>query len=145
MASIGLSLGMNTMLTQDAEGEIVRNPNPLILPSSTTVVQAARQMESQHVSAVLVTEDDADVVGVFTGRDAVARVLARGRDPVNTPLADVMTYNPVVVTPGDTAIEALRLMQSAHCRHLPIVNDGRVVGLISRGDFRSIELDCLDE
>jgi CBS domain-containing protein len=134
------------MLAKDAEGEIVRNPNPLILPSSTAVVQAARQMESHRVSAVLVTEDDADVVvGIFTGRDAVARVLARGRDPVKTPLADVMTYNPVVVTPGDSAIEALRLMQSAHCRHLPIVNDGRVVGLISRGDFRSAELECLGE
>jgi len=133
------------VLAKDAEGEIVRNPNPLMLPSNTTVVQAARQMESQHVSAVLVTEDDADVVGIFTGRDAVARVLARGRDPVKTPLADVMTYNPVVVTPFDTAIEALRLMQSAHCRHLPIVNDGRVVGLISRGDFRSAAQEFLDE
>ena len=77
------------MLTKDAEGEIMRNPNPLLLPSSTTVVQAAREMESQHVSAVLVTEGDADVVGIFTGRDAVARVLVRGRDPVKTPLADV--------------------------------------------------------
>ena len=133
------------MLTKDAEGEIMRNPNPLLLPSSTTVVQAAREMQSQHVSAVLVTEGDADVVGIFTGRDAVARVLARGRDPVKTPLADVMTYNPVAVAPGDSAIEALRLMQSAHCRHLPIVNDGRVVGLISRGDFRSAELECLDD
>jgi hypothetical protein len=75
------------MLAKDAEGEIVRNPNPLILPSSATVVQAARQMESQRVSAVLVTagDADADVVGIFTGRDAVARVLARGRDPVKTP------------------------------------------------------------
>jgi CBS domain-containing protein len=134
------------MLAKDAEGEIVRNPNPLVLPSNTTVAQAARQMESQRVSAVLVVEDDAEiVVGIFTGRDAVARVLARGRDPVKTPLADVMTYNPVAVTPDDSAMKALRLMQSAHCRHLPIVDEGRVVGLISRGDFRSVDLECLDD
>ena len=134
------------MLAKDDEGEIVRSPDPLILPSRTAVVRAARQMESQRVSAVLVTEDDADiVVGIFTGRDDVARVLARGRDPVKTPLADVMTYNPVVVTPGNSAIDALRLMQSAHCRHLPIVTDGKVVGLISRGDFRSAELESLDD
>jgi len=84
-------------------------------------------MESQHVSAVLVTEDDADVVGIFTGRDAVAAVLARGRDPVKTPLADVMNLQPCrVVTPFDTAIEALRLDAERACgRHLPIVNDGK--------------------
>jgi CBS domain-containing protein len=133
------------MLAKDAETEIVRNQCPLILPTTTSVVQAARQMDSQKVSAVLVTEGNAKVVGIFTGRDAVTRVLAKGRDPVKTTLAEVMTYLPVIMTPGDTAMEALRLMQGAHCRHLPIVHEGKIVGLVSRGDFRGVEQERLDE
>lgn len=49
------------------------------------------------------------------------------------------------MTPSHTAIEALRLMQDARCRHLPIVHEGKVVGIVSRGDFRGLELDRLDE
>jgi CBS domain-containing protein len=133
------------MLAEHAEAEIVRNQRPLMLPSSTTVMQAARNMVSENVSAVLVTEGDAVIVGIFTGRDAITRMLAKGRDPVLTTLAEVMTYLPVIMTPGDVAIEALRLMQRAHCRHLPIVHEGRVVGLVSRGDFRGVEQERLDE
>jgi CBS domain-containing protein len=69
--------------------------------------KAAGLMDQQTVSAVLVTEDDAGLVGIFPGRDAVARVLARGRDPVITTLGQVMTTNPIVMTPRHTAIEAL--------------------------------------
>jgi CBS domain-containing protein len=133
------------MLAKDAEPEIVRNQDPLVLPWNTTVVKAARLMDNQSVSAVLVTEEDATLVGIFTGRDAVARVLARGRDPVITTLGQVMTTNPIVMTPRHTAMEALRLMQDAHCRHLPVVDGGKVVGLVSRGDFRGVEQERLDE
>jgi CBS domain-containing protein len=92
------------MLAKDAEPEIVRNQSPLVLQWNTTVVQAARLMDSQSVSAVLVTEADATLVGIFTGRDAVARVLARGRDPIITTLGEVMTSNPITIAPGHTAI-----------------------------------------
>ncbi len=133
------------MLAAQAETEIVRNPKPLLLPWSTTVAQAARDMDSQHASAVLVIEGDETVVGIFTGRDAVTRVLAAGRDPVATTLGEVMTYNPVTMTPRHTALEALRLMQAAHCRHLPILDEGKVVGVVSRGDFRGPDQERLDE
>ena len=133
------------MLARDAEAEIVRNLNPLVLPSYTTVVDAARHMESHHVSAVLVTEGDTEIVGIFTGRDAVARVLARGRDPIITPLSEVMTYNPVEMTSRHSAMEALRLMQAAHCRHLPIVDEGKLIGLVSRGDFRGVDQEHLND
>ncbi len=133
------------MLAKDAEPEIARNQDPLVLPWNTTVVKAARLMDHQSVSAVLVTEGDGTLVGIFTGRDAVARVLARGRDPVITTLGQVMTTNPIVMTPRHSAMEALRLMQDAHCRHLPVVDGGKVVGLVSRGDFRGVEQERLDE
>jgi signal-transduction protein with cAMP-binding, CBS, and nucleotidyltransferase domain len=132
------------VLAENAEAEIVRNDSPLMLPPSTTVMQAARQMDSWDVSAVLVIEGEDKLVGIFTGRDAISRVLAKGMDPVTTPLAEVMTYQPVTMTPLGTAMEALRSMQGAHCRHLPIVEGGKVIGLISRGDFRTAEQEPLD-
>ena len=62
-----------------------------------------------------------------------------------TALTEVMTRDPECLTPGHSAIDALRLMQDVRCRHLPIVRDGAVVGIVSRGDFRGIEQDRLDE
>ena len=125
--------------------DLVRDQNPLVLSANTTVLEAARHMRDRHVGAVLVVENDARLVGIFTGRDAVARVLAEGRHPSETTLGDVMTWNPETLGPSHSAIEALRLMQDGRCRHLPIVQQGKVVGVVSRGDFRGIELDRLDE
>jgi len=112
-----------------------------MLPADTTVMMAARQMRSHNVSAVLVIEDSARLVGIFTERDAFSRVLAEGKDPVATTLADVMTDNPETITPETTAVEAVRLMQAAHCRHMPIVDAGKAVGMVARGRFRDVDGD----
>jgi CBS domain-containing protein len=126
-------------------GDIIRNQIPLTLTTSTTVHEAARHMREREVGAVLVVGDDSRLIGIFTGRDAISRVLAEGKNPRRTTLAEVMTINPDTMPSTHRAIEALRLMQDAHYRHLPIVDDGRVVGIVSRGDFRGSELDRLDE
>ncbi len=122
-------------MSDHAEAQIVRHQDPLMLPPSTSVMEAARQMHARHVRAVLVTEGDANLVGIFTERDAISRVLAAGRDPVATTLADVMTNNPETITPQQTATEVLRLMKEAHVRHLPVVQDGKTVGIVVRNDF----------
>jgi CBS domain-containing protein len=90
-------------------------------------------------------EGDRRLVGIFTGRDAVGRVLAEGKNSATTTLAEVMTRNPDTIPPRQTAIEALRAMQDGGYRHLPVIDDGKVVGVISRGDFRGLEQDRLDE
>ena len=125
--------------------DLVRNQNPLILPPNASIKEAARQMRDHRVGAVLVAEAGDRLVGIFTGRDAVARVLAEGRDAETTTLAEVMTPAPDTMMPQHTAIDALRLMQDARCRHLPICEQGRVVGIVSWGDFRGLEHDRLDE
>jgi len=125
--------------------DLVRNQDPLMLPSTATVLDATRRMRERNVGAVLVTEGDRRLVGIFTGRDAVSRVLAEGRPAAHTTLAEVMTPDPECLSPGHSAIHALRLMQDIRCRHLPIVKDGSVVGIVSRGDFRGLEQDRLDE
>ena len=124
--------------------EIIRDQTPLILAPSATVQEACRRMYSRKVGAVLVTNDKGALVGIFTGRDAV-RVLAQGRDATSTPLREVMTRKPETMKPQATAIDALRLMRDGGFRHVPVVEDGAVVGIVSRGDFRGLEHDRMDQ
>jgi CBS domain-containing protein len=125
--------------------DIGRNQDPVTLPPSATVREACQSMRDRRVGAVLVTEGNCSLVGIFTGRDAVHRVLAEGKDPTRTILGEVMTREPDTIPSGKIAIQALRLMDDGRYRHLPIVDDGRVVGIVSRFDFSGMELDRLDE
>jgi CBS domain-containing protein len=125
--------------------EIVRNQHPLMMPASTTVKHACEQMRDRRVGAVLVTDRHHRLLGIFTGRDAVGRVLAEGKDAATTKLEDVMTRDPDTMPPGRTAVDALRLMQDGGFRHIPVVENGIVVGVVSKGDMRGIEQDRLDE
>jgi len=131
-------------MTNRQMSEILRHQKPLTLPPEASVQEACRHMHARRVGAVLVTETTGALAGIFTGRDAV-RVLAEARDPAATPLRQVMTRDPVTLPPGRTAIEALRLMHDGGFRHVPVVQDGAVVGVVSRGDFRGLEQDRLDE
>jgi CBS domain-containing protein len=124
--------------------EIVRDQNPLILPPDATVQQACQRMHDRRVGAVLIAVERR-LVGIFTGRDAVCRVLAPAKDAAGTTLAEVMTPNPDTMPPGRTAVDALRLMQDGGYRHLPIVDHGEVVGIVSSGDFRGLEKAQLDQ
>jgi CBS domain-containing protein len=126
--------------------DLVRHQDPLVLPPGASVREACRRMRERRVGAVLVVGgDDNRLVGIFTGRDAVHRVLAEGKSALRTKLADVMTPAPTVLPPHTTAIEALRLMEDGRYRHVPIVDDGKVVGCVSRFDFSGLELDRLNE
>jgi CBS domain-containing protein len=125
--------------------DIVRDQRPVTLTPSSTVQHACECMRDHRVGAVLVTEGDRRLVGIFTGRDAVCRVLSQGRDAATTKLADVMTPRPDWMPPGRSAIEALRLLHDGGYRHLPVVENGKVIGIVSSGDFRGLEQDRLDE
>ena len=127
--------------------DIVRNQNPVALSLNATVREAyaCRRMRDTRVGAVLVTGPDGRLVGIFTGRDAVHRVLAEGKIAAGTILSAVMTRDPDCMPPGKTAIDALRMMEDGHYRHLPIVDDGKAIGIVSRFDFSGMELDRLDE
>lgn len=125
--------------------DIIKNQNPLTLPPDATVRDACERMRQRKVGAVLVTDAQDHLLGIFTGRDAVGRVIAEGRDPKKTALAEIMTPGPLSMPPQQPAIDALRLMQDKGCRHVPIVDNGKVVGVVSRADFRGMEVDRLDE
>lgn len=124
--------------------EIIRNQRPLMLPASATVQEACKHMHERKVGAVLITNPRNELLGIFTGRDAV-RVLAEGKPAASTHLRQVMTNNPDHLPPRHKAIHALRLMRDGGFRHVPVVHEGVVVGIVSRGDFRGLEQDRLDE
>lgn len=124
--------------------EIVRNQTPVTLPPTATVQDACKCMHERRIGAVLVTNGDGALVGIFTGRDAV-RVMGEGKDGNKTHLRHVMTKNPDCLPPRHTAIDALRLMRDGGYRHVPVVEENVVIGIVSRGDFRGLEQDRLDE
>ena len=119
--------------------DVVFEQRPLVLHRAAAVAEACRQMRDRRAGSVAVVDDDGRLVGIFTGRDAVCRVMACDRDAKATPLADVMTPNPASMSPDHTAIDALRLMWDGGFRHVPLVKQGRVIGVVSRGDFKGLE------
>lgn len=125
-------------------GFIIRHQDPLILSAHTSVQHACQHMWLRRVGAVLVTDDKGTLVGIFTGRDAV-RTLGEDQDPAATPLAKVMTPKPETIGPEAAAIDALRMMSDGGYRHLPILANGKILGIVSRGDFKGLELDRLED
>jgi CBS domain-containing protein len=132
-------------MTQRHMSDLIRDQRPLTLPPTATVHVATHHMRERRVGAVLVVDKDRNLLGIFTGRDAVCRVLAEARDARKTTLDAVMTQQPDSIGPATTAIEALRRMQDGGYRHLPIVDRGKVAGIVSRGDFKGLEQARLDE
>jgi CBS domain-containing protein len=124
--------------------EIIRTQTPLTLTPGTSVKVACARMHDRKVGAVLVTDQRGALLGIFTGRDAV-RVLANGWSATETLLEQVMTTDLATMSPRGTAIEALRLMRDGGFRHVPVVDSGVVVGVVSRGDFRGLEQDRMEE
>jgi CBS domain-containing protein len=99
-------------------------------PPETTVSQAAKLMAKKNVGAVMVVEGER-LVGIFTERDAVFRVIARGRDTQATLLSDVMTTSPQTVDPDKTFGFALLMMHENGFRHVPVIENGKPIGIVS--------------
>jgi CBS domain-containing protein len=132
-------------MTSRSLGEIVKRQHPVTLPDTATVQTACRLMRDKRIGAILVTASDGKLIGLFTGRDVVGRVVAEALDPTTALLGSVMTPRPDTLRPNGHAIDALRMMQDGGYRHLPVVEDDRIVGIISRGDFQGLEVARLDE
>ncbi|MCS6877780.1 MAG: CBS domain-containing protein [Geminicoccaceae bacterium] len=99
-----------------------------------SVGDACRKMDEGCCGSVLVCEGDR-LVGIFTERDLVRRVVAKGKDPARTRLRDVMTIDPVTIGPDQPVREAIRIMDEGSFRYLPVVEEGKVVGIVSARDL----------
>jgi CBS domain-containing protein len=106
----------------------------------TLVSKAAKLMAAKNVGAIMVVEDDR-LVGIFTERDVVFRVVARGLDAHATRLADVMTRAPHTVDPDKPFGYALLVMQEKGFRHLPVIQDGKPIGIVSSRSAMDPELE----
>jgi CBS domain-containing protein len=104
------------------------------VPQDITVAAAVKEMTSHKVGATLVMEGGR-LVGIFTEPDVLSRVVAAGLDPATTPMERVMTPNPITVASTTTIEEVMALFTNKRFRHLPVMDNGRLVGLISIGDI----------
>jgi CBS domain-containing protein len=123
--------------------DVIRDPQAVHLLANAGVREAAKLMRERNVGSVLIIEAGR-LEGIFTERDMVHRVVAAGRDPDATVLGEVMTREPDTIAPDATALDALRRMQDGGYRHLPVVEGGRVVAVVSRRDFLGGEKARLD-
>ena len=124
--------------------DVLRSQRLLHLAPTVSVREAAREMSVRHVAAVLVTEQEDHLEGIFTERDLLDRVVVPGLNPDKTPLSKVMTPAPATVAPEQTVREALEIMDAKGIRHLPVATGGRVVGVVSMRDFVGNEVAVLD-
>jgi CBS domain-containing protein len=118
--------------------EIIKGRPLFHVQSSANVRDVARQMTEKNIGAIAVL-DAGKLVGVFSERDLMSRVVARGLDPDKTAVRDVMTHSLVVAEPVDNIDSALKKMNSLGCRHLPVVERGNLVGMISLRDLLLID------
>ncbi|MDO9143079.1 cyclic nucleotide-binding/CBS domain-containing protein [Rhodoferax sp.] len=107
---------------------------------NTTVSQAARLMATKNAGAVLVVEDD-QLIGIFTERDVVFRVIALGLDPRETCLRQVMTADPKTLSPNQCYGHALVIMQENGFRHVPVVEENLPIGIISSRNAMDPDLE----
>lgn len=121
---------MDTLRTiLDAKGTVIHTVEP-----DDTVLAAVDEMCRCHVGALLVIDDGAPL-GIVSERDLLTRVLLKRRDPAALAVSEVMTTNLVCVEVDTSPEEAMRVMTERRCRHLPVVEAGAVIGLVSIGDL----------
>jgi CBS domain-containing protein len=109
---------------------LIKMPNVITLSPKATVSEAAKKMAEHLVGSVIVLEGD-KLVGIFTERDLLNRVVAKDLDPKTTPLAQVMSKNVRSVPVEETVENLYNKMQETRCRHIPIVDGPRVVGVVT--------------
>lgn len=120
-------------------GALLKDRPLFTISSDKTVRETADAMAARNVGALPVVEGER-LVGLFSERDVITRVISKGLDPAATRLEDVMTKDLVIATTEEELSECLAKMQKAHCRHLPVVSGERLVGFISLRDLLQKDL-----
>jgi CBS domain-containing protein len=108
--------------------------DPRSIGTSASVVEAAQLMRDQHVGSLPITDDE-KLVGMITDRDITTRVVAEAADPKTTSVGDVYSQDLVSVEPDNDLEDAVQLMASHQVRRLPVVEGGRLVGIVAQADI----------
>jgi len=120
--------------------KLIAGQEILTATADSSVAVVAGQMKKSRVGAVMVVDDASRLTGTFTERDALFRVLAEGRDPRTTRLAEVMTAHPKTISPDRPFEHALLMMYDGGFRHVPVVENGKPIGMVSARDALGPEL-----
>ena len=124
--------------------EFRSKPRPMFIPATATVADASVAMSKHDYGSVVVAGDDGKMVGVFTERDLLKRVVMPGLDPKTTSVGDVMTTEVRTAKADDDVFDWLRIMSNERFRRLPIVDDkGDVIAIMTQGDFVSYSWPAL--
>lgn len=111
----------------------------------TTVYDAAKIMQTNHVGCVPVCDDQNSMVGLITDRDLVLRCIACDKDPKETPISDIMTTDVCTCKPDDEMTNAQSKMGNEQIRRLPVVDNGKVVGMLTLGDLAKNDMELGQE
>ena len=116
-------------------GDILKHKGGTVvtIEATATVYEAIARMVDNNVGSILVMQADA-LAGIFTERDYLRRIILQGRTSKETHIADAMTAEVVTVDPGVNVQDCMAIMTQKKCRHLPVLDEGRVVGVVSIGD-----------
>lgn len=117
--------------------QFILNQKPAVIFSvtkNTSVFEALEQMMAKNISALLVMEEN-DLQGIFTERDYARKVILKGKASKTTTIEEVMTKDLLTVTSTQSVEECMTIMTDKHIRHLPVVEEEKVVGFISIGDL----------
>ncbi len=125
-------------------GALIEHQHLVLVAQNATVAEAARRMADRRIGAVPVVEGDR-LVGIFTERDLLTRVVAAGRDPARTLVRDVMTTELVAASHAECYEDCLRRMRHASIRHLLVLRDGRLAGILSLRDLLRVDVAEKDE
>jgi CBS domain-containing protein len=129
-----------SVMPQRPVRHLIAKQKILTAAAEITVAEATRLMKKRKLGAVMIVKDDGELLGIFTERDAVFRVLADGRDPTTTRLSEVMTAQPQTIAPDKPFSQALLMMYEGGFRHVPVVENGKPVGMVSARDALGLEL-----
>ena len=125
--------------------DVIRNREPYSMKPSATVQEAAEFMASRNVGAVCVVDEAGKLLGVFSERDVVTRVVLQKRDPTSVRVGDVTSELRAVIRCDETPHQALERMELVGTRHLPVVDGERWVGMLSMRDLMRVELSEQDD
>lgn len=109
----------------------------------TTVYESLEKMSAHNVGSMLVMENK-NLQGIFTERDYMKKIVLLGRSSRNTQAKEIMTANPICVSPVDSAENALAIMTEEHCRHLPVIDEGKIIGVVSIGDLVKKKISAME-
>ena len=101
--------------------------------AATSVLDGLKMMTEKNISALLIMENEI-LTGIFTERDYARKIVLHGKSSKDTPISEAMTINPITVTSTDTIELCMQIMTDKHIRHLPVVNENHVAGMVSIGD-----------